>query len=87
MLGIFVLDTCCHIFVLFVQMAGVASSLIVLVTILKLGTLFQELPKVRLRYDLPVFTVFMMLYRFSGISDHIPDYSCCFRPSYQQLCL
>uniref|UniRef100_A0A3Q4FYR2 Solute carrier family 26 member 6, like 1 n=1 Tax=Neolamprologus brichardi TaxID=32507 RepID=A0A3Q4FYR2_NEOBR len=27
------------------QMAGVASSLIVLVTILKLGTLFQELPK------------------------------------------
>lgn len=46
MLGIYVLDTCCHIFVLFVQMAGVASSLIVLVTILKLGTLFQELPKV-----------------------------------------
>uniref|UniRef100_A0AAQ5Y178 STAS domain-containing protein n=1 Tax=Amphiprion ocellaris TaxID=80972 RepID=A0AAQ5Y178_AMPOC len=28
------------------QMAGVASALIVLVTILKLGTLFQELPKV-----------------------------------------
>lgn len=28
------------------QMAGVASTLIVLVTVLKLGPLFQELPKV-----------------------------------------
>lgn len=35
-------------FVLFLQMAGVASALIVLVTILKLGPLFQELPKVLL---------------------------------------
>lgn len=31
---------------LLLQMAGVASALIVLVTILKLGPLFQELPKV-----------------------------------------
>lgn len=30
----------------FLQMAGVASALVVLVTILKLGPLFQELPKV-----------------------------------------
>lgn len=35
-------------FVLFLQMATVASALIVLVTILKLGSLFQELPEVQL---------------------------------------
>lgn len=35
-------------------MAGVASALIVLVTILKLGPLFQELPK--------VFVIFLLLF-------------------------
>lgn len=34
------------LFFFFLQMAGLASAVIVLVTILKLGPLFQELPKV-----------------------------------------
>lgn len=33
------------------QMAGMASAVIVLVTVLKLGPLFQELPKVRLYFS------------------------------------
>lgn len=34
------------LFHFFLQMAGVSSAVIVLVTVLKLGPLFQELPKV-----------------------------------------
>lgn len=50
-------------------MAGVASALVVLVTILKLGPLFQELPKVLLLYNLSslltdlVLDIFCVMYQ------------------------
>lgn len=51
---------------MFCQVAGLISSVIVLVTVLKIGSLFSDLPKVTLLIRISLCKYFLMPYKAVG---------------------